>query len=397
LLLLFFSPSLVHANMLADMAIMMAGQMGASMANQSISAMYTNMGNAIATDQNNIMTSNQAFQSYIQKASKEEIQNAFNLFQAAQQHMSNLTTEQSAIVNQMDTYIMQAINLNIPQADYIENGPNSDQLFTLGTMYTPDGPVWKNVYPVGNWEYDETTDSFWQMSNVPMNSALNSATSTATPQTASTDKAPNNSIFTDWITRQSSYEILCEITLYQTTYPFFVGIIFNKARWISGDTNRLQNYRLLGLYGDSTKNVAVSYAEQYIPTSSTSTTQPSLYPLQQIIKNPSSTAQQISLNQSLFTTLTLQPITFKIKIITSANTVAYKIWQSTKTSQEPTNFVTITTKNPNLFLYHGIGFMAPGAMAQFKIIKPLEILFTPSARQAFSAEVKTLLTKGATS
>ena len=49
---LFFIHPLVHANMMVDMAVMLGGQMGASMADQSISSMYANMGNAIAIDQN---------------------------------------------------------------------------------------------------------------------------------------------------------------------------------------------------------------------------------------------------------------------------------------------------------------------------------------------------------
>ncbi|MCX5924292.1 MAG: hypothetical protein NTZ68_02625 [Candidatus Dependentiae bacterium] len=397
LLSLFFAQPSLQANMMADMAIMLGGQMGASMANQSISAMYANMGSAVAEDQNNINTSSTAFQSYVQKAGKSELKNIFKMFKTAQTRMGKLTQEQTAIMNQMDTYIQQAISLDAPQDDYILDGPSADQLFTLATMFTPKGLTWKNVFPVGNWEYDETTDSFWQMSNAPlMTSQTDPTTQAAAP---SADKAPNNSIFTEWITQQSSYEILCEVTLYQVSYPFFVGIIFNKARWISGDASRLQNYRLLGLYGNSSKSIQIGYGEQYTSaasTAATSATAPTtLYPLQQIIKNSASTSQQATLNQAAFTTLQTQPATFKIKIITSPQTTAYKIWQST--TPEPQKFITVTSKNANLYLYHGIGFMAPGAIAQFKIIKPREILFSPSALQTFNAEVKTLLTKGATS
>ena len=385
--------SSVQANMIVDMGVMLGGQMGASMANQSISAMYKNMGDHIAQDQKNILTNNTDFQAYVAKAGKAELKNIFKNFKTAQKHMGTLTTEQSAFMNQMETYIMQAISLDPPQSDYISQGPTSDQQFTQGTMYTPVGQIWKNVFPLGNWEYDENTDSFWQMYNAPL------MTTTTDPNTGavttSADTAPNNSIFTEWITRQSSYEILCEVTLYQVSYPFFVGIIFNKARWISGDNNRLQNYRLLGLYGDDNKTIQVRYAEQYISAAAAASTTPptTLYPLQQILKTSPSTAPQIAINQKVFPTLSLQPVTFKIKVITSPGTIAYKVWQVTKTSQEPANFVTVKSKDNTLYLYHDIGFMAPGAMAQFKIIKPTEILFSPSAQQTFKAEVKTLLTK----
>lgn len=389
---LFFVQSSVQANMITDMAIMLGGQMGASGANQTISAMYSNMGDAITKDQNNIITSNKAFQTYVQTAGLAEIKKSIKLFQTAQKHIGSLTKEQSDFMNQMDTYIQQAISF-APQSDYVENGASADQLFTLGTMYTPQGQTWKNIFPVGNWEYDETTDSFWQMFSSPL------MMTDPTTNVTSADKAPNNSIFTEWTTRQSSYEISCDLTLYQVggkgkiSYPFFVGIMFNKARWISGDNNRLQKYRLLGLYGNSNKSVQVCYSEQYTPPTATgaATTPTTLYPLQQIINKQASTQQNAIINPSVFATLSLQPITFKIKIITSPTTIQYKVWQST--TKEPQNFVSVKSKDSSLYLYHGIGFMAPGAIAQFKIIKPQEILFSPAAQKTFTAQVKTLLSK----
>ena len=387
----------LHTNMLMDMGIMMGGQMGASIANQTISAMYQNMSQSMTKEQSNLQNSMGAFQSYVQKAQKKELLGILQFFKTAQTHMFSLTAAQSVIMQQMETYILQAVSLNQPQSHYMSNGSLIDQFFTLGTMYTPDGHIWKNVFPVGNWQYDETTDSFWQMTNQPLLTPETNSTTHVTAPTA--HKAPNNAIFTEWISRKPSYEILCELTLYQVSYPFFVGVIFNKARWISGEMDRLQQYRLFGLYGDSNKKIQACYGEQYMPSkpskqiaTPTTTPQP-LYPLQQIISGVG--AQPFTINQTVFANLQQQPVTFKIKIITSPETIKCKIWHATAT--EPQAFVTIKSHDVNLYLYHGFGFMAPGAIAQFKIMKPTGLLFPTSAQRIFTTQVAAFLKTGVAS
>ena len=50
----------------------------------------------------------------------------------------------------------------------------------------------------------------------------------------STWQAAQTTIFTEYITSEKEYTIEAEITLVDCTYPFFAGIVFNKARWVSG-------------------------------------------------------------------------------------------------------------------------------------------------------------------
>ena len=69
-----------------------------------------------------------------------------------------------------------------------------------------------------------------------------------TPNEQITDPS-QSSIFTEYISNAPSYDIEVECTLYNCKYPFFVGIMFNRARWIAADPERIWQYRLVGLYG----------------------------------------------------------------------------------------------------------------------------------------------------
>src|SRR3990167_2106330 len=140
-------------------------------------------------------------------AQTKELKNVFNLFSKAQTNIANLLSEQQENMTEMLDYVNEAVSQQQGQLQYLTNPTRYDQHFSLATMYTPAGAVWKNMFPVGNWEYDQTSDSFWQMSNVAL-------MATDSNQKTTADKAPNNSIFTEWLTRSAAYEIECEITLY---------------------------------------------------------------------------------------------------------------------------------------------------------------------------------------
>lgn len=386
----------VQCNMMAEMAVMMGAQMGASKANQEVSAIFAEITKEIGDSQSNITRAIKAFQTSMTSAQKDTLKNTYQLFQKAQTNIQTLNTKQQAQMQNMTAYIQQAISRQQPQSHYLSDGALYDQYFTLGTMYTPKGPVWKNIFPIGNWEYDETSDSFWQMSCENLSSSNTNAINSG-------DKSPNNSIFTEWITQKQSYDIECDITLYQVTYPFFVGIIFNKARWISGDQTRLQSYRLFGVYGTQTNtntSIQTCFAEMY-PKKSTTT--PSTgkqastqyhYPLEQIIAGNASyqanTLNKTPTEKKVFQNISAQPIILTLKITTSPNQIQCKIWNKNITA-EPAEFITIPSKNMNLYLYHGIGFMSPGAMAQFKLKKPTSLLFQPSAIHSFKGEVEAFI------
>lgn len=382
--------------MLRDMGVMVGAQVGASVANQTVNEQFNDMLQALSSSQTNLNISIQVFQHGVLAAQSAQIKSSYNFFKQAQTNISNLLAQQQVDLQQMATYIQSAISRQQPQAEYVTSPATYDQFFTLGTMFTPQGPIWKNPFPVGNWEYDQATDSFWQMSYAE----LNTAGDLSNPSALNTGNAPNNSIFTEWITRQPSYQIECEITLYATSDPtaktqnaFFVGLIFNKARWISGDEMRLQKYRLFGIYGASNKTVQLCYAEAMPQTTTQAKTKDSstpptyLYPFEQIVSGAN--ISKTSVDSTLFSNLTTQPVTFRLKIINSPNQIQYKFWPTS--TPEPNKFITVSCKNPDLYLYHGIGFMAPGAIAQFKLIQPTSLLYTATAQTAFANKIQSFI------
>lgn len=382
--------SVLHANMMRDMAVMMGGQIGGSIANQTISEQFSDMQTALTTDQTNISSAMNNFSTAVQAANKTQLNQVFNLFSAAQNNISNLLTQQQASMTAMESYLQAALDRQQPQMEYLTTPEIYDQYFTLATMYSPQGAVWKNPFPVGNWEYDETSDSFWQMSNVSFLDSNNTA-----------NQAPNNSIFTEFFTRSATYAIECEITVHSVSYPFFAGLIFNQARWISGDESRLQKSRLFGLYGDANQQVQVCFAEAMITTPAvnipaTATTAATItpavwsYPLVNQIATGSGILNT-QIDQTLFQNIKSSSITFHIQIKNSPTKIQYKIWPTS--ALEPTSFTTIKSSNVNMYLYHGIGFMAPGAIAEFKLFQPSQLLFSSMSKARFHSEVQDFVQK----
>lgn len=363
----------IHTNMMKDMAVMMGAQVGASAANQAVSAEFSDMQTALGKDQTTISQAMNNFSTAMQAAQKKELNNVFNLFSNAQNNISSLLASQQADMQDMSAYLQAAISRQQPEMQYLVTPTSYDQQFEQATMYTPKGAVWKNLFPVGNWEYDENSDSFWQMSNVPV-----------------AQKAFNNAIFTEWFSRAESYEIACDITLYQVSYPFFAGIIFNKARWISGNESRLQKYRLLGLYADANQNINLCFAEAVQAAQATATTGPTWsYPFDQI--SSGSTILKTKNLKNIVQNVQKYPVLLHVKIKNSATLIQYKFWLSTE--KEPINYSSIKSKNANLYLYHGIGFMAPGAVCEFKLLQPSQLLFSSAHQTSFKAEVASLVQK----
>lgn len=381
-ILFFYASSLLP---MVDMMVMMGAQQGASIACQATNSLFQTMGASLQRDHSNVENSFLQFSAEVSQAESKNAQLLGKIFTKALSHIGKEQGNQSVYAQQMQDYIQRAISIHKPPFYYIlASATTFDQAFAHGTMYTPEGPLWKNIFRYGDWEYNHTDDSFYQMVNVPMIS-----TDTTTQQQSWT-KASYNNIFTEYITFAQSYEIQCEVTIYQTGYPFFVGVQFNKTRWISGNSDSLTVSRLIGIYGSSKTAIAGYYAEQppssFFTTQSAATQKLTQAPLQQIIN---ATTKNISIASTLFNDLYSSPVTFVIKIITSPQKIRFKIWQ--KGSKEPSSFVSIKSAAPILYLYHNIGFISSGAIAQFKLIKPDELLFSNDAQTAYAKEITTLL------
>ncbi len=400
---LFFMPMHLNANMLKDMALMMGAQVGASVANQDITKEFSETSTSVQADQTILNTATNNFFSKISTAQTNQMNNISTIFSGANTQISTITNKQQQQAQDAQSYIQSVTSLQKPIIDYLDNPIVYDQLFTNGTMYTPIGQIWKNVFQIGDWEFDESDSSFWQYKDIPFISKQNN----------SMQDAFKNFIFTEWNTHQP-YEIICDITLYKASYPFYVGIVFNKARWISGDTYGLQKYRTLGIYADANKKISLCFAEQKMPTqtkNSTTSTTPALpiTPLEQIYQNQG--IQNFTIDQNAFNNLQNKKITFHMRIKPGPNTIMYKVWGAN--SPEPSQYTTISTSTSkaqanttltvsdgsggsitylaanynDMYLYHGMGFLSSGAVAQFKIKAPTNILFSEANLTTFKNEV----------
>lgn len=399
IIFLFLVPASLQANMLKDMALMMGAQVGASIANQDITQEFTDTSQAVQADQTVLNNATNNFFTKISTAQTNQMNTISTIFNQANSQVSDIANQQQQQAQDAQSYIQSVTSLQRPNIDYLDNPIVYDQLFSNGTMYTPKGQTWKNVFQIGDWEFDESSASFWQYQDIPF------TTSEANPA----QDAFKNFIFTEWNTHQS-YDIVCDITLYKVSYPFYVGVIFNKARWVCGDTYGLQKYRTLGIYGDANKKISLCFAEQKLSTQAKQTTAPlPITPLEQIYQNQG--IQNFSVNQNAFNNLQNSKVTVHIKIRPSSNAIMYKAWIAN--NAEPSKYTTIPTSTTNtnqkglltvsdgsgdsitylaanyndMYLYHGIGFLSPGAVAQFKLKAPTNILFTEKNLTAFKNEV----------
>ncbi|MGZ6255208.1 MAG: hypothetical protein ACXWL5_04430 [Candidatus Chromulinivorax sp.] len=357
-------------DMASDMAIMLATQQGASLANAQLTTQGQLLASMVSKNTQTIKTSMQGFQTKSQKNQQQQMQSMVSAFSQAQEKIQSQTSQTANDAHAELNYIYQNISIDQPQQNYIFSQIQYDQLFSLGTMLTPAGPLWKNPFCVGDWEYDKTTDSFWQYQNSPMFNV------DGTGQTSSL-QAENNAIYAEYFTKQASYTITGSITLYQITYPFFAGIIFNKARWISGSFESIRKCRMMGIYGANADNVGVYFAQQYTMTEeqmkTANTETPIQTPLQQIINNM--VLPKVKIPSNAFESINTEPITFNFKIKNSPDTVTVAISSGTN----PEISFTINKLDSEIFMYHGIGFICPSAICQFKLTEPTDFIFTQDA------------------
>lgn len=370
---------------LESIAIMMGGQEGASVANEAINSTFQSLSSTISTNQNSLQDSITEFTNNMKTLQQNEMTEVQKVFTHASSHMASQQTDQTNYFKKMEQYVFQTISLQQPPEHYLlSKAAHIDELFALGTMFTPQGPLWKNVFGLGNWEFDHITNSFWQMQTVPLQAAQSSSMLEKQYLQAA------NSIFTEYFIRKSSYEIQCEITIHQIVYPFFVGIMFNKTRWISGNMDSITKCRLYGVYGSSNEKIGTYFAEQYTTKVKNKEKQVepiTLYPLEQIIQQQ--VTPQETLSSKAFETIQHQPISLIVRIITSPTKLQFKIWP--KQEKEPTEFTTIQSSHKGLYLYHSLGFISAGAIAQFKLLKPTDLLFSDEAQKDFTQEVEALL------
>ena len=369
-----FMSALEVGRAVRDMSIMMAVSQGASMANAHIMNEGVMLAEKINKGNKTIERSLKIFQKNAQKDQQEKLQSLIAAFSDALKDIQEKNKQATEIVNLELDYLHKNISMSQPQQNYIFNQVQFDQHFSLGTMFTPEGPLWKNPFSVGDWEYEKEDNSFWQYQSSPI---FNKITDDEGNPTSSSLQAENNSIFAEYFTKAKSYTISGSISLYRTDFPFFTGIIFNKSRWISGDFESIRKCRMIGLYGESKNNIGIYFAQQYTMSEEQLAAAPDQdviqTPLQQILNKQVN--KKINLPSEILTNLQTKPVTLNFEITNSPSTIDLKLW----IGNNPPITVNIDSLDPDIYMYHGIGFISPGAVAQFKITEPHDIVFTPEA------------------
>lgn len=357
--------------MILDMGVMIGIQMGASMANTALGSQVQMLTNQINKNSQTIQTHIQTFQTQIQKNQQIELQAMVSSFSQAQQGVQSQTSQATAVLNLQLDYLYKKISLEQPQQNYIFNQIQYDQLFSTATMLGPQGPLWKNPFSIGDWGYQASSNSFWQYQN---SSLFREKTDTDGNVTNSSLQAENNSIFAEYYTEKQSYTIAGSITLHTIDYPFFTGIMLNKARWISGDFESVRKCRMIGIYGTSPENINIYFAQQFTMTDDQIKESPSetplQTPLQQIINNK--VQPSLSLPSNMLGSL---PAMLYFSITNSPNSVTLKFWNEAYDLPSKT----INKLNSDIYIDHGIGFISPGAVAQFNLTQPSDFIFTQQA------------------
>ncbi len=307
-----------------------------------------------------------------------------------------------------DTYLWKFLNGKLTIAAIAPSGlpiipPSSLPKISQTIPSYPVDHTWYNVGRCGNWEYSATDNSFYQYSMIP----------SATPQLPQGDssQAGLNSIFTEYIpptindvTGVRTYQIQAEVQISSGQSPWVAGIIFNQARWISGVTDQMNQYRFCGLYSSSKSSPITFCAAESLFMTSTIATQSALSPitpLHQIMGTVSEKALWSTANKNLISnplyptagTSTQTPLalgtTYVITIFTQPETI-FVILSIKNTDGSLTNVfgpAVLAGRNPIVWHGHSIGFVSSGCSARFSLNKPQELVYTASDIARFTKQL----------
>jgi hypothetical protein len=341
------------------------------------------------------------FQKNLQKDQKDITQNLIAAFGEKQNELNKQYNELDKNLREELVYLNQSINLDQPIQHFLT--PDFlifDKYFATSSMYTPrPARPWYNPFNsflAADWEFDSGSNSFWQNALVAMPEKLYWKQPQEEKQLFTQDPSLH-SIFTEYVTKKSSYEIEIECTLINCTYPFFVGIIFNRGRWISGDPERLWWYRLCGLYGTEqiagdpkSRTISLRFAQQILSFSSDKKEEKEtiISPLEQIIDGKN---QQLNYSLSPQDTAFLahNPLKLVFTISTQPNAVSCVLKKKEENGSLTLLYNgSVSRLDPYIYRYHGIGFMAIGCQAEFKIKKPEDLVYTDQELKDFREVLK---------
>ncbi len=349
---------------------------------------------------------------------------------------SLFAVEQSFVTQALVTATVKSIFILNPMPDdqlFYESPMAAQQLIFSHTPFKSNGlsNSWYNPYRSGNWQFC-SSDYSGTMQN-PVTSFVQYGAqpfaSTTYPQGDPT-LAVQNSIFTEHIppaqyNTQSveSYTISVAVTLLSEPYePFMMGILFNGARWISGVLDLHHQHRLFCIYslpGQKPGTYNVGFAETFYQNQGQmNQTQDQLsdqniaglnaiWPAYQIlspnidalaamaksnaahpITNPIATIPALPLGTPYIFTIETQPNQVTLTISTSDGKILYPAGETASSLKTELSLPNqIQNLNGLTFLYHNIGFTAPGCSAQFCIKKPTALCFSESQIKTIQASL----------
>lgn len=344
-----------------QMGLMMGGGLVTSWvseADQKIYLQYAQLQTQMTAINTKIITQFAQQKALLMKSSSDALGAVINLINQTRSNQIQETTAQILYLNQsvISTPPPSAFIIKPTTQNPTEDALQIDERFARSVMTTANlKSSWRNIFRSGNWQYMPDLKLFYQTQLVKI-------TGDNVAQQAS--NCLYNSITTEYYPPAiDAYDIVIECTLINYDPACLVGITFNNARWISGVPDTLNQHRFIGLYGTNNNLYAV------LEESSTSTDKNSpstLSPAYKILTNPNNYTQK-----NIPTLLT--PIKLIFAINTSANKVTAVISQTTQNSSTTIAQFERTDLQSPLFKYHGLGFIAAGCIAQFKIIKPQEL------------------------
>jgi hypothetical protein len=347
-------------------------------------------------EQNKITADWSTFQATLNNDQNQIITNITNAYTQSEKKLNQLYESTNQQLQAEILYLNRSINLDQPITQALDSWVMWDQFFENSVMLTPDNRAWYNLYHFngGDWEFDSATNSFWQngLQPFPIPPLWQKISANDTSASIFIDDPATNSIFTEYSTPNNSYTIEIECTLVQCTYPFFIGIMANRGRWISGDPERLWQYRLFGLYGTqtnqsdaTTRSIDVCFAQQKLMPE-----QLPISPLQQIMSDPSTHLFKLSAQE--VSSLQINPTTYIFTLVTQpTNTICTLAKKEISHDGNPLitqiGSMPVTDLDPYIFIFGGIGFVAAGCQASFSIRQPSTLQYSADALKKFNQEL----------
>lgn len=370
-----------------DIAIQAGIIAGANLSTQWVDAADQKLYAALVKEQQTITNDWDVFRDNLQEQQKNALKKLEQTFAHEQKKLNGEYKKSSERLHQAIVYLNQSINLDQPEKRFLVQAIPWDRYFESSVMYTPRSNIqpWFNVFGLfnaSNWLFVPEHNSFWQSNAAPLNTPFFWKQPENQKNVFNNDPA-GYSIFTEWATAQKSYDIEIDCVINNVTPPFFVGIIFNRGRWISGDPERLWWYRAFGIYAsETTSPIKVGFAQQILklPTSAQET-EKIISPLEQIMDINDSKNKTIPIND-----ISQKPLHCTFKVSNQPNKVSLTLIQKDPTQQNKESVLfeqIIDNLDPYIFKYHGIGLIAAGCQANFTIKKPTELVYTQDVLERF--------------